>query len=106
MRIRDAITIDSIAITKDSTRIIYCGVVSRDRSTYKHREGGMLTKRRDVRRYYRHLRAICTQHYTAVIPFMSQAAILEQAKRLRLATDGLIVTNSTEELTLVYDLAT
>jgi hypothetical protein len=66
----------------------------------------MLTTRRGVRRYYRHLRAICTQHHTAVIPFISQVAILQQAKRLRLATDGVIVTNSMEELTLVYDLAT
>jgi hypothetical protein len=52
------------------------------------------------------LRAICTQHHTAVIPFISQAAILEQAKRLRLTTDGAIVTNRTEELALIYDLAT
>jgi hypothetical protein len=66
----------------------------------------MLTRRRDVRRYYRHLRAICTQHHTAVIPFISQAAFLEQAKRLRLTTDGVFISNSTEALTLVYDLAT
>lgn len=66
----------------------------------------MLTRRRDVRRYYRHLRAICTQHHTAVIPFISQAAFLEQAKRLRLTTDGVFIANSTEALTLVYDLAT
>jgi hypothetical protein len=58
-----------------------------------------------MRRYYRHLRAICTHHHTAVIPFISQDAILEQARRLRLTADRAIVTNSTEELTLVYDLA-
>ena len=66
---------------------------------------GLLTRRREVRRYYRHWRAICTHHHTAVMPFIGQAAILEQARRLRLAADGVIVTNSTEELTLVYDLA-
>jgi hypothetical protein len=69
-------------------------------------EDGMLTRRRDVRRYYRHLRAICTQHHTAIIPFISQAAFLEEAKRLRLITDGVSISNSTEALTLVYDLAT
>ena len=66
----------------------------------------MLTRRRDVRRYYRHLRAICTQHHIEVIPFISQAAFLEQAKRLRLTKEGAFITNSTEALTLVYDLAT
>jgi hypothetical protein len=60
----------------------------------------MLTRRRGVRRYYRHLRAICTQHHTAVIPFISQAAFVEQAKRLRLTTDGAFIANSTEALTL------
>jgi hypothetical protein len=80
------------------------GMISRHGSIGS--KGGMLTRRRDVRRYYRHLRAICTQHHTAVIPFISQAAFLEQAKRIRLTTEGALITNSTEALTLVYDLAT
>lgn len=65
----------------------------------------MLTRRREVRRYYRHIRAICTQHHTAVIPFISSAGFLEQAKRLRLTTEGVLITNSMQALTLVYDLA-
>jgi hypothetical protein len=65
----------------------------------------MLTRRREVRRYYRHLRTICTRHHTAVMPYIARAAVLEQARRLRLAVDGVIVADSTEELTLLYDLA-
>jgi hypothetical protein len=65
----------------------------------------MLTRRREVRRSYRRLRAICTHHHTAVMPYVAEAAVLEQAKRLRLAVDGVIVADSTEELTLLYDLA-
>src|SRR5215469_1124304 len=65
----------------------------------------MLTRRREVRRYYRHLRAISTRHHSAIIPFISSASFLEQAKRLRLTTDGVFISNSMEALTLVYDLA-
>ena len=65
----------------------------------------MLTRRRKVRRYYRHLRAISTRHHSAIIPFISSAGFLEQAKRLRLTTDGVFISNSMEALTLVYDLA-
>ena len=65
----------------------------------------MLTRRRKVRRYYRHLRAISTRHHSAIIPFISSAGFLEQAKRLRLTTDGVLISNSMEALTLVYDLA-
>ena len=65
----------------------------------------MLTRRREVRRYYRHLRAISTRHHSAIIPFISSASFLEQAKRLRLTTDGVLISNSMEALTLVYDLA-
>lgn len=65
----------------------------------------MLMKRRDVLRRYRNLRAICTRHHSAALKFLAQPAILESARRLRLTAGQMLIADSTEELTLVFDLA-
>jgi len=65
----------------------------------------MLMKRRDVLRRYRNLRAICTRHHTAAVKFLAQPAIMESARRLGLTAGQVLIADSTEELTLVFDLA-
>ena len=65
----------------------------------------MLMKRRDVLRRYRNLRAICTRHRTAAVKFLAQPAIMESARRLGLTAGHVLIADSTEELTLVFDLA-
>jgi hypothetical protein len=73
--------------------------------TNAKRGAGMLMKRRDVLRRYRNLRAICTRHHTAAVKFLAQSAIMESARRLGLTAGQALITDSTEELTLVFDLA-
>src|SRR3954453_20182298 len=54
---------------------------------------------------YRHLRAISTGHHSGALKFLSRQALLEHAKRLGLATGGMLVEESEAEMTLVFDLA-
>ena len=65
----------------------------------------MLMKRRDVLRRYRNLRAICTRHHAAAVKFLAQPAIMESARRLGLTAGQVLIADSTDELTLVFDLA-
>lgn len=65
----------------------------------------MLMKRKEVLRRYRNLRAICTRHHTAAVKFLAQIAIMESARRLGLTAGHVLIADSTEELTLVFDLA-
>jgi hypothetical protein len=65
----------------------------------------MLMKRRDVLRRYRNLRAICTRHHSAAVKFLAQPAIMESARRLGLTAGQVLIVDSTDELTLVFDLA-
>src|ERR671938_214945 len=61
--------------------------------------------REEVLDRYRHLRAISTHHHSAALEFVSRQAILEQARRLGLAEGRMLLAESTEEMTLVFDLA-
>jgi hypothetical protein len=54
---------------------------------------------------YRHLRAISTGHHSGALKFLSRQGLLEHAKRLGLATGGMLVAESEAEMTLVFDLA-
>lgn len=54
---------------------------------------------------YRHLRAICTRHHTAALDHLARPAFLEQAKHLGLAYGKVLVAESEEEMTLIFDLA-
>ena len=54
---------------------------------------------------YRHLRAISIGHHSGAMAFVSKQAVLEHAKRLGLATAGMLVAESEAEMTLVFDLA-
>ena len=54
---------------------------------------------------YRQLRAISARHHSAALGFVSRQAILEQARRLGLAEGRMLVAESNEEMTLVFDLA-
>jgi hypothetical protein len=54
---------------------------------------------------YRHLRAISTGHHSGALKFLPRQALLEHAKRLGLATGGMLVAESEAEMTLVFDLA-
>jgi hypothetical protein len=65
----------------------------------------MLMKRRDVLRRYRNLRAICTRHHSAAVKFLAQPAIMESARRLGLTAGQVLIVDSADELTLVFDLA-
>jgi hypothetical protein len=54
---------------------------------------------------YRHLRMISTGHHSGALKFLSRQGLLEHAKRLGLATGGMLVAESEAEMTLVFDLA-
>ena len=54
---------------------------------------------------YRHLRAISTGHHSGALKFLPRQALLEHAKRLGLAAQGILVAESEAEMTLVFDLA-
>lgn len=54
---------------------------------------------------YRRLRVISTQHHTEALNFVSRQAILDHARRLGLAEGKTLVADSTDELTLAFDLA-
>lgn len=56
-------------------------------------------------RRYRHWRAINTRHHSAALKFLARSTILEHARRLGLAAGRVLVANSMEEMTLVFDLA-
>ncbi len=61
--------------------------------------------RKEILARYRHLRTISTHHHSAALKFVPQLAILEHAKRLGLARGQMLVFESEEEMTLVFDLA-
>ena len=54
---------------------------------------------------YRHLRAISTRHHSAALKFLARPTILEHARRLGLARGQVLVADSAEAMTLVFDLA-
>ena len=64
-----------------------------------------MSSRDQVLRRYHHLRAIGTRHHSAALKFLARSAILEQARRLGLAAGQMLIADSDEELTLVFDLA-
>lgn len=61
--------------------------------------------REEILERYRQLRAINTHHHGAALEYLSRPTILEHAKRLGLAAGGMLVADSDEEMTLVFDLA-
>lgn len=61
-------------------------------------------RRDDILARYRHLRAISRQHHSAVLEFLATATILDHARRLGLADGKVLVAESEDELTLVFDL--
>src|SRR4051794_2732447 len=68
------------------------------------RRGAVMT-RDEILQRYRHLRAISIGHHSGAMAFVSKQALLEHAKRLGLATGGMLVAESEAEMTLVFDLA-
>lgn len=61
--------------------------------------------RGEVLARYRRLREIGKQHHANVMRFLPRDAILQQARRLGLATGRTILVDSIDELTLAVDLA-
>jgi hypothetical protein len=61
--------------------------------------------RDEVLQRYRHLRLISIGHHSGALKFLSRQALLEHAKRLGLAAQGILVAESEAEMTLVFDLA-
>src|SRR4051794_5110486 len=61
--------------------------------------------RDEILQRYRHLRAISTGHHSGALKFLPRQGLLEHAKRLGLATGGMLVAESEAEMTLVFDLA-
>jgi hypothetical protein len=61
--------------------------------------------RDEVLQRYRHLRLISIGHHSGALKFVSRQALLEHAKRLGLAAQGILVAESEAEMTLVFDLA-
>src|SRR5713226_1367202 len=61
--------------------------------------------REEVLCRYRHLRAISTRHHSAALKFLGRPTIMEHAQRLGLSKGKVLVAESEEELTLVFDLA-
>jgi hypothetical protein len=61
--------------------------------------------RAEVLARYRRLREIGMQHHSRVMKFLSTEAILQQARRLGLASGRTILAGSEDELTLIFDLA-
>ncbi len=54
---------------------------------------------------YRHLRTISTRHHSAALKFLARPTIMEHARRLGLTRGKVLVAESEEEMTLVFDLA-
>jgi hypothetical protein len=73
-------------------------------ASLSRRRGAVVTRDQTLERY-RHLRAISTGHHSGALKFLSRQALLEHAKRLGLATGGMLVAESEAEMTLVFDLA-
>src|SRR6185503_12652987 len=63
------------------------------------------SSRREVLARYRDLREVNKRHHAKVLDFLSQAAILQQARRLGLANGKTLILESMDELTLAFDLA-
>lgn len=61
--------------------------------------------RDEILQRYRHLRLISIGHHSGAMAFVSKQAVLEHAKRLGLATGGMLVAESEAEMTLAFDLA-
>jgi hypothetical protein len=60
---------------------------------------------RDILERYRHLRGITTRHHSAALARLAGPTLLEQAKHLGLAYGRTLITESEEEMTLIFDLA-
>jgi hypothetical protein len=60
--------------------------------------------RTEILTRYRHLRAISTHHHNEALHFVPHAALVEQACRLGLTVGKMLVAESLDEVTLVYDL--
>ena len=69
------------------------------------RRSPIMMSRGQVLCRYRHLRAVGMRHHSAALPFLARAAVLEHARRLGLAVGELLIADTKEELTLVFDLA-
>lgn len=54
---------------------------------------------------YRHLRAINTRHHSGALDRLARSGLLEQARHLGLAHGQTLLTDSDEEVTLIFDLA-
>ena len=61
--------------------------------------------RSEVLARYRHLREMSKGHHSKIFDFLSQAAILQQARRLGLADGKTLILGSMDELTLAFDLS-
>jgi len=61
--------------------------------------------REEVLCRYRHLREISRRHHSAALKFLVRPTIMEHARRLGLTKGKVLVAESEEELTLVFDLA-
>lgn len=61
--------------------------------------------REEILDRYRSLRAIGMRHHSSALKFLSNATILQLSRRLGLAVEGTLVTESDEKMTLAFDLA-
>jgi len=61
--------------------------------------------REEVLTRYRALREISKRHQTEAVRFVPHSALLDQARRIRLAIGQTLVAESLDELTLAFDLA-
>jgi hypothetical protein len=77
--------------------------VLRKESIFEHQAPA--PSRGEVLARYRHLRETSKRHHAKTLDFLSQAAILHQARRLSLAAGKTLILGSMDELTLAFDLA-
>jgi hypothetical protein len=61
--------------------------------------------REEILDRYRRLRALSTHHHNTALEFVSRRTILEHARRLGLAAGKVLIAESEEAMTLVFDLA-
>ncbi|MEO9189243.1 MAG: hypothetical protein ABI224_04450 [Acetobacteraceae bacterium] len=64
-----------------------------------------MMNREEILGRYRHLREVGRRHHSAALQFLARTTVLEHARRLGLAAGRMIIADSDEELTLVFDLA-
>lgn len=66
---------------------------------------GPSPSRSEVLARYRHLREISKEHHHKAMKFLSSSTILQHARRLGLAHGKVLILDSVDEMTLVFDLA-